>query len=319
MSTKGREKGSGEKAATATPATPHGSNGIVGGGALGTFLATRFLAGGADVRIVTRAGGSRHDELKRGHPRVRLSHDFGALEGTEVVFLCVKAYHTKDVARSLSGLSLERASVCSLQNGWGNLELLDQALPGTPLLAGATSLGAYLDDRGLLHATDRGTTVIAPWRPSDSPAAERAAEVVRLTGLLAEARPDARAVLWRKLVLNSAVNPVTAIAHCANGAVIQEPTLFEIARRAALEASRVGERLGLLGEDFDPEEALRAILRETAPNLSSMREDLERGRRTEIEEITGAIVRLAGEQGIPTPVQSALLTLVRAAERRLEG
>jgi 2-dehydropantoate 2-reductase len=292
--------------------------GIVGGGALGTLLASRFLARGAEVRIVTRSGGSRHDELKREHPSVRLGHDFGSLAQAELIFLCVKAYHTKDVARSLAALPIEKASVCSLQNGWGNLDLLDQTIPSVPLLAGATSLGAYLDDRGLLHATDRGTTVVAPWRPGDLGAAERAAEMIRATGLLSEARPDARAVLWRKLVLNSAVNPVTAIAACANGALLQEPALFEIARRAAGEAARVGKRLSLMEADFDPDEALRAILRETTGNISSMREDLSRGRRTEIEEITGAVVRLAAEVGEPVLVQSALLTLVRAAERRLE-
>jgi 2-dehydropantoate 2-reductase len=248
---------------------------------------------------------------------VRLGHDFAALEGTDLVFLCVKAYHTKDVARSLTPLGLGKAAVCSLQNGWGNLELLDQALPAVPLLAGATSLGAYLDDLGLLHAADRGTTVIAPWRPADLPAAERAAAMIRDTGLLSEARPDARAVLWRKLVLNSAVNPITALAHCTNGTLLQELSLLEIAIRAAWEAAQVGESLGLLDPDFDPEEALRAILRETAGNLSSMQEDLSRRRRTEIEEITGAIVRLAEKAGRPAPVQNALLTLVRAAERRL--
>ncbi len=292
--------------------------GIVGGGALGTLLANRFLATGADVRVVTRSGGSRHETLKRDHPSIRLGSDFGALAGTDFVFLCVKAFHTGDVARSLAGLKLTDTSVCSLQNGWGNMEVLDEELPRLPLLVGATSLGAYLDGLGLLHATERGTTVIAPWRPGDLTAAERAASALRSTGLLAEARPDARHVLWRKLVLNSAVNPITAIAHCANGALAQEKGLFEIARRAALEATHVGAALGIVDTDFDPEEALRAILRETAGNLSSMREDLSRGRRTEIEEITGAIVRLAGGAGVQAPVQSALLTLVRAAEGRLE-
>jgi 2-dehydropantoate 2-reductase len=297
--------------------TPAPAVGIVGGGALGTLLASRFLERGADVRVVTRSSGSRHLDLKRDHPAVRLGHDFGALEGTDLLFLCVKAYHTKDVARSLASIRLDKVAICSLQNGWGNLDLLDQVLPALPLLAGATSLGAYLDDLGLLHATDRGTTVIAPWRPSDLPAAERASAMIRDTGLLSEARPDARAVLWRKLVLNSAVNPITALAHCTNGALLSELSLFEIARRAAREAAGVGQGLGFLDADFDPEEALRAILRETAGNFSSMREDLARGRRTEIEEITGAIVRLAEEAGRPAPVQSALLTLVRAAERRL--
>src|SRR3954468_15564655 len=118
--------------------------GIVGGGALGTLLASRFLARGADVRVVTRSSSSRHLDLKRDHPAVRLGHDFGALEGAELVFLCVKAYHTKDVARSLASVHSDGASICSLQNGWGNLDLLDEALPRAPLLAGATSLGAYL-------------------------------------------------------------------------------------------------------------------------------------------------------------------------------
>ncbi len=294
------------------------SIGIVGGGALGTLLASRFLGQGLDVRVVTRSGGSRHEALKRDHPKIQLGSDFGLLDGTSLVFLCVKAFHTKDVARSLASHRLRNVSICSLQNGWGNMEILDEALPRFPLLAGATSLGAYLDDRGLLHAADRGTTIVAPWRGRDQAAAERAAETLRGTGLLAEARPDAHPVLWRKLVLNSAVNPTTAIAHCANGVLLHEPALFEIARGAAREAARVGEKLRIVEADFDPEEALRAILRETAGNLSSMREDLSRGRRTEVEEITGAIVRLAGEASVPAPVQTALLTLIRAAERRLE-
>jgi len=296
--------------------------GMVGGGALGTLLASRFLAKKADVpdvRIVSRSGGPRHDALKRDHPSLQTGSDFGILRGSSILFLCVKAFHTEDVARSLAALRLSDSSVCSLQNGWGNMEILDQALPDLPLLAGATSLGAYLDDRGLLHATDRGTTVVAPWRPGDFPAAERAAESLRGTGLLAEARHDARAVLWRKLVLNSAVNPVTAIAHCANGALAQEPGLFEIARLAAREATRVGEALGFVDHGFEPEEALRSILRETAGNISSMREDLSRGRRTEIEEITGAIVSIAESAGVPVPIQAALLTLVRTAERRPES
>lgn len=291
------------------------SIGIVGGGALGTLLASRLLAAGANVRVVARSG-SRHEALKRDHPSLRTGAEFGIVSGVDLLFLCVKAYHTRDVARSVAALGLKRATVCSLQNGWGHMELLDQALPHLQLLAGATSLGAYLDERGALHATEGGTTILAPWRPEDIDQAERAALVLRSAGLAAEVRPDARAVLWRKLVLNSAVNPVTALARCANGVLLQESGLFEIARQAAREATRVGRKLGMLDPGFNPDEALPAILRETAANLSSMREDLSRGRRTEIEEITGSVVRLAETAGEPAPVQGALLTLVRAAERR---
>jgi len=294
------------------------SIGIVGGGALGTLLASRFLGAQAEVRIVTRTAGSRHDALKLEHASLQTGGDFGLLANCDLVFVCVKSYHTKDVARSLSAAALNHPSICSLQNGWGHMELLEAALPGLPILAAATSLGAYLDDQGLLHATDRGTTVVAPWRAAQLEAAGRAAESLRSTGLLAEVRPDARSVLWRKLVLNSAVNPVSALARCTNGELLHVLGLFEIARGAAHEAARVGTKLGALDTEFDPEESLRAILKETGANSSSMKEDLARGRRTEIEEITGAIVRQAGSLGEPVPIQTSLLTLIRAAEHRLQ-
>ena len=203
------------------------SIGIIGGGALGTLLATRFLEADAEVRVVTRTAGPRNDALKREHPSLEMGSNFGMITECDLVFLCVKAYHMMDVARSLASIGLRNASVCSLQNGWGHMEILDAALPLLPILACATSLGAYLDDRGLLHATERGITVVAPWRPAELPAAGRAAETLRTTGLLAEVRPDARSVLWRKLVLNSAVNPVTALARCNNGTLLQELSLFE--------------------------------------------------------------------------------------------
>src|SRR5439155_26660564 len=138
-------------------------------------------------------------------------------------------------------------------------------------------------------------------------------------GLKADARPDARAVLWCKLVLNSAVNPLTALARCTNGTILLEPTLFGVAKHAAGEAARVGWKLGILEKGFDYEAALHSILHETAGNRSSMLEDLDRGRRTEVEEITGAVVRLAKEAGEPAPTQEALLTLIRAAENRLQN
>jgi 2-dehydropantoate 2-reductase len=292
--------------------------GIVGGGALGTLLASRFLAAKADVRVAVRSR-SRLDALKREHPALRVGTDAELLRGSDLVLLCVKAYDVATVAGSLAALDLRETAIASLQNGWGHMEILAAALPRLPLLAGATSLGAYLDERGSLHSAEDGKTLVAPWRPGDLAHAERAAETLHRVGLKAESCSDARAVLWRKLVLNSAVNPLTALARCTNGTLAREPTLFAIAEQAAREAARVGWKLEVLERAFDPTAALRSVLRETDGNRSSMLEDLGRGRRTEVEEITGAVVRLAGEVGESTPVQAALLTLIRAAEGRTQN
>ncbi len=293
------------------------SVGIVGGGALGTLLADRLLGTGTRVRVVVRSE-SRRVALARDYPALAAGPDFDLLNECRLVLLCVKAYDTEEIARTLAGLQLRDTALCALQNGWGHMEILAASLSNAPLLAGAVSMGAYLDDNGSVHATGQGEILIAPWRSGDTAWAKRAADALHDAAIRTAIRPDARAVLWRKLVLNSAINPVTAIARCTNGALLRERALRHLAEQAAREAARVGWKLGLLEATFDPSRALRSILQETSENRSSMMEDLARRRRTEIEEINGAVVRLANQVGEPAPLQNAFLTLVRAAENRAE-
>jgi 2-dehydropantoate 2-reductase len=292
--------------------------GIVGGGALGTLLMTRLSAGDVKVKAVVR-NPARIERLGRDLPGVSLSPDASDLHPASLVFLCIKAYDTGAAGDALRALEFPRTAICSLQNGWGNLDVLEAELPGAPLLAGATSLGAYLDDEGALHASFAGVTRIAPWGATPPARVEEAVGVLRVAGLAAEISDDAHGILWRKLTLNAAVNPLTAIAMCANGALLTEPSLLRLAERAALEAAHVGERLGCLPGPWDPLPALRALLEETRSNRSSMAQDLARGRRTEIDSIAGAVVRAAEGLGAPAPVLRALFALVSATETRPSG
>jgi 2-dehydropantoate 2-reductase len=257
---------------------------------------------------------ARIERLGRDAPGVSLTADVSGLRTAALVFLCIKAYDTEAAADALGTLRRPQPTICSLQNGWGNLDILEAKLPGTPLLAGATTLGAYLDDAGSLHASTSGGTQIAPWGATPPARADEAVQVLRAAGLSAEPAVDAREILWRKLVLNAAVNPLTAIVLRPNGALLEEPSLLRLAEGAAVEAAEVGQRLGLLPAPWNPIPALHALLRETRANFSSMAQDLARGRRTEIEAIAGAIVRASERSAAPAPVLRALLALVRVAE-----
>lgn len=287
--------------------------GVVGGGALGTLLTKHLLAAGFRILALVRNPG-RRETLSRDFPAIALADDAGALRPASLVFLCIKAYDTERTAAELRALEFPRTAICSLQNGWGNLESLEKAIPASPLLAGTTALGAYLDERGALHDSTRGLTLIAPWGDTPPRRAEEAALALRRAGLAAEARADARGILWRKLTMNAAVNPLTALAGRPNGALLEEPGLARLAERAAIEAARVGGLLGHVEPAWDPLPALRSLLEETRANRSSMAQDLLRGRRTEIDAIAGEIVRAAERLGEPVPVLRALHALVRAAE-----
>ena len=286
--------------------------GVLGAGSLGTLLASRLAGAGHAVRALTRSV-ERRRSLEREAPLAMPVEAASGLEPATLIFLCVKSRDTAAAARELAGIRTE-AGICSLQNGWGHMDLLEDALPRSPLLAAATALGAYFDDSGALHASTNGLTSIAPWKATEYRWAEYAATLFESAGLKAEARRDAETMLWRKLVLNAAVNPLSVLGGAPNGAILDSPALLRIAEIAALEGTEVGVRAGRLPESFDPAPHLHRLLEDTRGNRSSMAEDLARRRPTEIDAIVGSIVREAAALQVTVPVLEALLALVRAAE-----
>jgi 2-dehydropantoate 2-reductase len=284
--------------------------GIVGAGSLGTLLALKLQRAGHSVTVLARSPG-RQEALRRDG--LRAEADPASLRGATLVFVCVKSYDTAGAVPALRILE-PVTGICSLQNGWGNLETLERALPRAPLIAGATALGAYVDEAGALHASTEGETTLAPWIGTEYRWAEYAASLLDGAGLRTEAAREARPVLWRKLALNAAVNPVSALAGRKNGAILESTGLRLIAESAAVEAARVGVALGYLEPAFDPIPALARLLEETRENRSSMAQDLSRLRRTEVDAIVGSIVEAAGESGVRVPTLRSLWTLVRIAE-----
>jgi len=293
--------------------------GIFGAGALGTLLATRLAAAGHEMHVVARSP-ARREALQRESRALRLHEHAAELPPSRFVFLCVKAYDTEAAALALAGAGIgaDRESpptaICSLQNGLGNMETLESRLPRSPLVAGATRLGAYLDESGALHASTQGVTQLAPWGATDPRWADDAAAILKCAGLEAESVRNAREILWKKLVLNAAVNPLPAIADRPNGVLLETPSLWRVAEAVADEATRVGIRLGCLPADFDPRPLLARLVGETKLNRGSMTEDLARGRPTEADAILGSIARAAGEIGETVPTLEGLWVLIREAE-----
>jgi 2-dehydropantoate 2-reductase len=290
--------------------------GVVGAGALGSLLALKLARAGHSVLILARSEARRAALAGDAPHGLTADKDPAVLRPASLIFICVKARDTEEAARSLAPLGPRFPGICSLQNGWDHMAVLEHELPGAPLIAGATALGAYFDESGALHASLEGGTLLAPWGATEARWAEYAATVLTSAGLRSEARENAPAILWRKLALNAAVNPLTALANRPNGALLDDPPLLRVATEVAWEATRVGARKGYLPADFDPVPRLVRLLTETRANRSSMAEDLARGRPTELDAILGPILRAARETGVGVPVLEALGTLIRTAEAR---
>jgi 2-dehydropantoate 2-reductase len=138
------------------------------------------------------------------------------------------------------------------------------------------------------------------------------ADLLRTAGFLIEYSPDANALLWGKLVINAAINPLTALLGVPNGELLNRSTARALMSAAAREAAAVAVAQGIVLPFPDPVLAAESIARRTAVNISSMLQDVLRGAPTEIDAISGAIVQAGAQTGAPTPINRTLWQLVKA-------
>jgi 2-dehydropantoate 2-reductase len=232
----------------------------------------------------------------------------------DVVLVMVKSPRTHTVA-SFVGRSMGGGGVAvTVQNGLGNAEALATAVDSARLVVGVTTAGATLlapgHVRGFLAPTVLG-------RDGAGQAAS-IAQLLTVSGLPTAVQDDVDALVWRKLAVNCAINPLSALRGVRNGALLDNAGDRALVESAAMEVEAVASARGTLVLGGYREAALEAA-RLTAGNRSSMLQDFERRAPTEIEAMNGAVVREGRRLGVPTPTLSRLLNQVRDRETAYRG
>jgi len=203
----------------------------------------------------------------------------------------------------------------SIQNGLGHAEALSSRIGDHRVLGGSTTHSAWRDGDGVVHWSGRGSVSLGNRDGSDpGEVASNLLSALGEAGLNPKWSSDIESEIWRKLLINVAINPVCAIAGVRNGALAEVPELWEQSIGAMREAETVAKAAGINLGEIDPEEFLRKVVLATAENRVSMLQDLMAGRRTEIDVLCGAVVSRGLELRIPTPRNEMLLALVRGIE-----
>lgn len=235
----------------------------------------------------------------------------GAMPHADFVLVLVKAHRTASVAKPAAEAAAQDGVLATLQNGLGNREALEAAAGTGRVIVGVTTAGATLLAPG--HA--RGHMAETLIGETADGRAEAFASLLRGAGLPARLTRDIDVLLWSKLAVNCAINPLTAMHGVPNGALLERPEWRAAMEAAAREVQAVAAAQGIPLED--PAERACAVARLTAGNRSSMLQDLDRGVPTEVDAISGAVVREGARLGIPTPVNASLLEAIHAREAAL--
>ena len=288
---------------------------IVGTGALATLFARRLRGAGVSVTMLgtwpeglaaLQEKGAREEGDEREF-RLRATGNPAQCRGARLALVLVKAWQTGRAARQLADCLAEDGVALTLQNGLGNDTLLAEALGWPRVARGVTTLGATLLAPGLVRPGGEG-----PVSLESQPRLSPLEGILRRAGFAVNVVEDVRSLIWGKLVVSSAINPLTALLRVKNGELLERPQVRDLLGELACETAGVAEALGV-GLPFpSPEEAAREVARRTAGNLSSMLQDVLREAPTEIDAINGAVVRLAEERDLRAPVNRAVWSLIKA-------
>ncbi|GAB4579081.1 MAG: 2-dehydropantoate 2-reductase [Anaerolineales bacterium] len=289
---------------------------IVGTGALACLFAARLSALGVEVTLL----GSWPEGLRALRQGVRIEENGGETVypvratnnpadcfGIRYALVLVKAWQTERVARQLGMCLAPDGVALTLQNGYGNREILAKSLGANNVALGVTTTGATLTGPGRVRPGGQGTVSV-----ESHPRLEPIIPLLCEAGFVVEETSNANSLVWSKLVINAAINPLTALLRVPNGELLARPAARALMADLAWEAAAVATALHIPLTFADPVAAAEEVARRTATNHSSMYQDIQRGAPTEIDAICGAIVWIGEQLGIPTPVNETIWQLVKA-------
>jgi 2-dehydropantoate 2-reductase len=290
---------------------------IVGTGAMALLFAGRLAAAGVKVSMLgtwkegikaIRQYGVRiiNATGEKTYP-VDVTADIREIIKPLFALVLVKSWQTKRAAGQLKEVMDTDSVALTLQNGLGNLAILNDLLGEKRTALGVTTYGATLLEPGLVRQGGEGVITLGM-----HPRLSTLKVCLREAGFSIHETTDLSSLVWSKLIINAAINPLTALLGVANGELLESRTAKKIMSRAAKEVASIAAAKGIQLIFQDPTRAAEEVASATAGNISSMLQDIKRRAPTEIDAICGEIVREGKRVNVPTPVNNLLFQLVQS-------
>lgn len=294
---------------------------VYGAGAIGSLVGALLskeheviLLGRKEHMQAVRNNGLRVTDLTRMHTYLETTTTLEEVNGKiDLIILTVKSYDTLSAAKELAK-NLKPFQLLSIQNGLNNVKILESYLGKTKLVFGTISHGVTFVKPGEVRHAGLGRTVVGCIRKVDFEIAVEVCDMLSRYGLKTELTDDIIGEIWAKAIVNACINPLTVILRCENGRLLGLPEVMTVMKKCSDECKAVAKAKGIMLPTSDIYKHILEVASLTASNRSSMLQDIEKGKPTEINEITGVIVSEGKKFKVQTPVNFALLQLVKGIE-----
>jgi 2-dehydropantoate 2-reductase len=255
-------------------------------------------------------------DKSEGYDRIRATAtvDMSAVRECPLILFCVKANDTSAAARQMAPFVRPDATVVCLQNGVDNADQI-RAAANVAVVPAVVYVAVSVPEPGRVKHLARGDLIIGP--PSER--ITDVADVFIRAGIPCRVSDNIEGELWLKLLRNCALNAISALGHVRYGQIVQNDDAKKLMEQIVDEVLAVARAAGVTLPGVDDRESGMAAAVELATQMagafSSTAQDLDRGRLTEIDALNGYISGRGAQLGIPVPVNHALFTLVKLAER----
>jgi 2-dehydropantoate 2-reductase len=301
---------------------------VVGAGAMGGLFGGLLAEGGLDVTLVDAWGEHVSAIASKGLRIVgvggdraipiKATSDAGTVKAAEVLLFQCKSFANETAAKAVGHLFTGRTVAISFQNGLGNEEALGRILGAENMLGGLTAQAGLVEAPGVVRNFGDLPTIIGEMSGGLSDRARTIADAFTRHGLATTASADIKRDKWKKLLGNVALGAISAVTDLRSVEIMRVPELQEIVLRAVDEAAAVAKAEGVVLDIAEAREVLMKLVDTsgggTGNSKSSMREDIIRRRRTEIDTIHGSVQRLARRHGVATPTIDTMIALVKGVQ-----
>jgi 2-dehydropantoate 2-reductase len=298
---------------------------IMGAGAMGSLFGGLLALSEVEVWLVDirkeqidairSLGLTLEEKGKRQIIRVNATSDVVSIGKADLAIFFVKTYHTEKAVADALILQKEETIFLTLQNGLGNEEAICKKVDRKNVMLGVTNHGATLLGSGHIRHAGWGKTYLGEL---DGKITDRATQIARTfcnARIETEVSPNIPSLVWDKLLINVGINALTALTGLKNGQLLDYPETLRLMEALVSEAVEVARGKGIRIEGA-PIDKVKAVADATRENRSSMGQDFDHRRTTEIDAINGAVVREAERLGISVPYNQMITDLIKVVEKR---